>query len=219
MSYQRQSVLFVSGLDKNVNETMLYQLFTEFPISYLKIAKDHNTRESFGYAFVGFKSQVKAEEALNKLNYSKLARKTIRISWYNREQNNNRNATGANIFVKKIAKTVTSKEFHDYFSKFGNIVSARLVEDEEGDVVGYGFVLYDNPNAAQLAIREANNREFKGKTIYVGEFVKNKPKKPLQYNNVYVKNIPKVCMSLTFRVSQKMMLKTTSEPMEIWVLL
>jgi len=192
MSFPRQSILFVSGLDKSVNENMLYQLFTEFPISYLKIAKDHSSRDSFGYAFVGFKNQTKAEEALNKLNYSKLLKKTIRISWYNREPNNYRNLPEYNVFVKKIATTVTSKEFHDYFSRYGNIISARLVEDEDGDVVGYGFVLYDKPESATLAIREGNNSELKGKKLCVGQFLKNKPKKAPQYNNVYVKNIPKV---------------------------
>lgn len=192
MSYPRQSILFVSGLDKNVNESMLYQLFTDFPISYLKIAKDHSSRESFGYAFVGFKSQQKAEEALTKLNYSKLLKKTIRISWYNREQNNYRNQPDFNVFVKKIPKTVTCKEFHDFFSKFGDIISAKLVEDEEGEVIGYGFVLFNNSESAKLAIREANNKELKGKPLFVGPFVKNRPKKPPVFNNVYVKNIPRV---------------------------
>lgn len=64
MSYPRQSVLFVSGLDKSVNENMLYQLFNDYPISYIKIAKDHPTRESFGYAFVGFKSQQKGKKCI-----------------------------------------------------------------------------------------------------------------------------------------------------------
>ena len=60
MSLIRQSILFVNGLDKKVNENMLYQLFNEYSVSYIKIAKDHITRESFGYAFIGFKNKVKA---------------------------------------------------------------------------------------------------------------------------------------------------------------
>ncbi len=215
MSFPKQSILFVSGLDKSVNENMLSTLFTEFTISYLKIAKDHTTRESFGYAFVGFKNQQKAEEALNKLNYTKLQKKTIRISWYNREPNNYRNVPEYNVFVKKIAPTVTAKDFHEHFSKFGNIISARIVEDEEGDVVGYGFVLYDKPESAMLAIREGNNMEFHGKKLGVGQFLKNKPKKAPQYNNVYVKNIPKVTIkSFNRRIFHKKTLKTILENME-----
>jgi len=126
------------------------------------------------------------------LNYYKLNKRTLRISWYNREPNNYRVHSENNVFVKKIQKNVTSQEFHDYFSKFGNVVSARLVEDEEGENVGYGFVLYDNKQSAELAIRETNNKEWKGKNLYVGTFMKNRPKATPKYNNIYVKNIPLV---------------------------
>lgn len=65
MSYPRQSILFISNLDKAANETLLYQLFNEFPVSYIKIAKDHATRESYGYAFVGFKNHAKGIQIVN----------------------------------------------------------------------------------------------------------------------------------------------------------
>ena len=191
MSLQKQSILFINGLDKTVNENMLYQLFNDFSVSYIKIAKDHNTRESFGYAFIGFKNNAKAEEAIKKLNYSKLAKKTLRISWYNREPNNFRSKPDNNIFVKKIPKQVTAKEFDEYFRKFGNIVSAKLAEDEDGESMGYGFVLYDSPESATKAKEECNGKEWLGKKLFVDKFVKNRPKQPIKYNNIYVKNIPK----------------------------
>ena len=191
MSLQKQSILFINGLDKSVNENQLYQLFNEYSVSYIKIAKDHNTRESFGYAFIGFKNNAKAEEAIKKLNYSKLAKKTLRISWYNREPNNYRNKLENNIFVKKIPKEVTSKEFDEYFRKFGNIVSAKLAEDEEGESMGYGFVLYDSPEGAQKAIKECNEKEWRGKKLFVAQFQRNRPKQAPKYNNIYVRNIPK----------------------------
>ena len=191
MSLQKQSILFINGLDKSVNENMLYQLFNDYSVSYIKIAKDHNTRESFGYAFIGFKNNSKAEEAIRKLNYSKLAKKTLRISWYNREPNNYRNQLQNNIFVKKIPKEVTAKEFDEYFRKFGNIVSAKLAEDEEGESMGYGFVLYDSEEGAKKAIRECNGKEWNGKKLFVAQFQRNRPKQAPKYNNIYVRNIPK----------------------------
>ena len=97
-----------------------------------------------------------------------------------------------NVFVKKISPDVKPKEFHDFFSKYGNIVSAKLVEDEEGDSIGCGFVLYDSSESAKQAIKEANNFEWKGKKIFCGQFIKNKPKKAPQFNTVYVKNLAKV---------------------------
>ncbi len=191
MSLQKQSILFINGLDKTVNENMLYQLFNDYSVSYIKIAKDHNTRESFGYAFIGFKNNAKAEEAIKKLNYSKLAKKTLRISWFNREPGNFRSKIENNIFVKKIPKEVTAKEFDEYFRKFGNIVSAKLAEDEEGESMGYGFVLYDSEEDAKKAISECHGKEWKGKKLFVAQFQKNRPKQAPKYNNIYVRNIPK----------------------------
>ena len=191
MSHTRQSILFINGLDKSVNESMLYSLFNDYSISYIKIAKDHQTRESFGYAFVGFKNHAKAEEAIAKLNYSKLVKKTLRISWYNRDPNNYRQHPDYNIFVKKIDKKVTHQEFHDHFSQYGNIISAKLAEDEDGESMGYGFCLYDSADAAKKAIEGTNGVEWKGKKLVVCQFVKGREKKPVRYNNIYVKNIPK----------------------------
>ena len=191
MSLTRQSILFISGLDKKVNENMLYQLFNEYCVSYIKIAKDHITRESFGYAFIGFKNKVKAEQALQNLNYSRLCQKTLRISWYNREPNNFRNHPENNIFVKNIPKDLTPKEFDEYFSKFGNIISAKIAEDEEGESMGYGFVLYENEDNAKKAIAECHGKMLKNKKLFVCQFQKNRPRKPLRFNNLYVRNIPK----------------------------
>jgi polyadenylate-binding protein len=101
--------------------------------------------------------------------------------------------------VKKIQKSVTSQEFHELFSKYGSVVSARLVEDEDGENAGYGYVLYDNKDSAEMAIREGNDLEWKGKGIFVGTFIKNRPKKVPRYNNIYVKNIPLVIILLIFR--------------------
>ena len=192
MSLQKQSILFINGLDKTVNENMLYMLFNDYSVSYIKIAKDHETRESFGYAFIGFKSHKKAEEAIKKLNYSKLAKKTLRISWFNRDPENYRNKIENNIFVKRIPKDVSAKEFYEYFNKFGHIISAKLAEDEEGETMGFGFVLYDSVDGAKRAIKECNGKEWNGKKLYVSQFIKNRPRKEPKFNNIYVKNIPKV---------------------------
>ncbi len=131
-----------------------------------------------------------AEEAIKKLNYTKLGLKTIRISWYNRDNNNPKQNPSQNLFVKKLPKKLTHQEFHEKFSQYGNIISAKLQEDEEGELIGFGFVLYDSPEGVKKAIKEANNTEFHGKNIYVGEYIKNKPKSKKKFNNIYVKNIP-----------------------------
>ena len=45
--------------------------------------------------------------------------------------------------------------------------------------------------SAEKAIKETNGVEWKGKTIFSGHFIKNRPKKPIIFNNIYIRNIPK----------------------------
>jgi polyadenylate-binding protein len=152
---------------------------------------------------VGFKSISKAEEALTKLNYTKLGKKTLRISWFSREPINPRHSLNNNIFVKKFDLNTTHQEFHNYFAKFGNIISAKLEEDEDGEIKGYGFVLYDNEESAKQAITETNSTMWKGRRIYVGPFVKKRPKIESTFTTIYVKNIPKVFFDLIRLIQKK----------------
>lgn len=190
----KQYILFLSGLDKNVKEADLHKLFNEYPVSYIKIAKDHSTKESFGYAFIGIKnSSEKAEEALNKFNFEKIQgyKKTLRICWYNMDRSWAKNKEDVNIFIKKLSLRTTHKDLFNYYSQFGPIVSLKLAEDDEWESMGYGFVMFETPEAAEKAIKETHDKEFMGKSLWVGKFIKNKPKKAFEYNNLFVKNIPK----------------------------
>ncbi len=189
----KQYILFVSGLDKNVKEADLHKLFTEYPVSYIKIAKDHQTKESYGYAFIGIKNSAnKAEEAIDRFNYEKMPgyKKTIKVCWYNMDRTATKNKEDLNVFVKNIDKSVSHKEFHELYSQFGNITSLKISEDEEGESLGYGFVLYETSEDAQKAIEATNGMNLHGKALWAGKFIKNREKKPLQFNNLYVKNIP-----------------------------
>ena len=186
------AVLFVHGLDKRVDETMIYKLFTNYSVVYIKLAKEGKVGRSLGYAFVGFKNREKAEQALREVNYSRLMNKTVRLAWYDREIGNAREKPENNVFVKNIPRNVSCREFHEFFEKFGNIVSAKVAEDEEGDSLGYGYVLYYDKESAKKAIEECHGKPWKDSKmkLYVCQLEKKRPRKPLRFNNLYVRNIP-----------------------------
>ena len=187
------AVLFVHGLDKRVDETMIYKLFTNYSVVYIKLAKEGKVGRSLGYAFVGFKNREKAEQALREVNYSRLMNKTVRLAWYDREIGNAREKPENNVFVKNIPKNVSCKEFHEFFAQYGTIVSAKIAEDEEGDSLGYGFVLFYETESAKKAIEECHGKPWKNSKmkLYVCQLEKKRPRKPLRFNNLYVRNIPK----------------------------
>jgi len=72
-----------------------------------------------------------------------------------------------NLYVKNIDTEVTEEEFMDLFSKYGIVTSAAIQVDEEGKSKGFGFVNFEDHEAAQAATEGLNDTEVKGKKIFV----------------------------------------------------
>jgi len=77
--------------------------------------------------------------------------------------------------------------------RFGKILAAKIAEDPDGDSLGYGYVLYNEAECAKKAIEETNGKLWKDSDmkLYVCQFERKRPRKPLRFNNLYVRNIPK----------------------------
>ena len=130
-----------------------------------------------------------AESALKLLNYRKLHKKTLRAYWFNRNQPTIGKNPDFNVFIKNLSKSIIHAELENKLSSYGKIISAKIQEDEDGESLGFGFILYDNLVSVDLAIKDLNGTEWKGKKIHLGNYIKRKPKVN-KFNNVYVKNIP-----------------------------
>ena len=78
----------------------------------------------------------------------------------------------------------------EYDLNDGEIISARIIEGNNGESRGYGFVLYKEAECAAKAIKEANGKKLKDgtKNLIVCMFEKNRKKNPIKFNNIYVKN-------------------------------
>ncbi|CAM9615279.1 unnamed protein product [Discosporangium mesarthrocarpum] len=75
---------------------------------------------------------------------------------------------GCNLFVFHIPNTMTNDALFRLFSKFGNVISARImVEKTTGRSRGYGFVSYDNRDSAEKAIAQMNGYQIEHKRLKV----------------------------------------------------
>lgn len=69
----------------------------------------------------------------------------------------NKGPDGANLFIFHIPNHFTNLDMYQLFCPYGNLLSVRImVEKDSGRSRGFGFVSYDNPDAAALAIKELN---------------------------------------------------------------
>ena len=70
--------------------------------------------------------------------------------------------------VGNIAYDVTEEQIRQVFNKVGNVISFRLVHDRDtGKSKGFGFCEFNEPTAAELAIRNYNGYELAGRPLRV----------------------------------------------------
>ncbi|XP_065050360.1 polyadenylate-binding protein 2-like [Musa acuminata AAA Group] len=130
--------------------------------------------------------------ALEVLNFMPLNNKPIRILDSNRDPSMHRNGA-ANIFVKNLDKAICNGQLFDIFSAFGRIVSCTIAKDASGQSKGYGFVQFEQEEAAQNAINEINGMLLNDKPVFVGPFIRKKERQnsldKTKFSNVFVKNL------------------------------
>ncbi|XP_039591972.1 polyadenylate-binding protein 1-like [Polypterus senegalus] len=185
--------LYVGDLHHDVTEAMLYQKFSPAgPIMSIRVCRDIITRRSLGYAYVNFQQPADAECALDTMNYEVIKGRPIRIMWSQRDPGLRKSGVG-NIFIKNMDESIDNKALYDTFSAFGNILSCKVVCDENGSK-GYGFVHFETHEAANRAIDTMNGMLLNDRKVFVGHFKSRKEReaefgaKAMEFTNVYIKN-------------------------------
>ncbi|KAK1276178.1 Polyadenylate-binding protein 2 [Acorus gramineus] len=184
--------LYVGDLEPNVTDTQLCDLFAQMgQVVSVRVCRDVNTHRSLGYAYVNYNNTQDAARAMDVLNFTPLNGKPIRIMYSHRDPSA-RKSGAANIFIKNLDKSIDNKALHETFSAFGNILSCKVAFDHSGQSKGYGFVQFEQEEAAQNAIAKLNGMLLNDKQVFVGPFVRKQERdnatNKIKFNNVFVKN-------------------------------
>lgn len=153
----RRSNLLVKNIAKEVSAHGLWNMFRQFgDIRSCKLVVDY-LGNSKGFGYVSFYRVEDAERAKNQLNDKEVSGKMMKVTHleYGRKIEKRRN----NIYVKHIPKeNFSDQDLEKLFNPFGEIKSAVVLKDQNGGSKGFGFVCFSNPEDAEEAYKQMNNK-------------------------------------------------------------
>lgn len=165
--------IFIKNLDPAIDNKALHDTFSAFGnILSCKVAVDE-AGVSKGFGFVHYEEAESAQAAIENINGMLLNGREVFVGPHISKKDRTSKLEEVlnkftNVYVKNIDLEATEDEVKELFTPFGAITSFRLEVDAEGKSKGFAFVNYEEHNAAVKAVEELNDKEFKGKNLYVG---------------------------------------------------
>ncbi|KAF2348028.1 hypothetical protein FHG87_021217, partial [Trinorchestia longiramus] len=166
--------VFIKNLDKSIDNKAMYDTFSAFGnILSCKVANDESGN-SKGYGFVHFETEEAARSAISKVNGMLLNSKKVYVGKFipraEREKELGEKAKMfTNVYVKNFGDDYTDEKLCEAFSRFGKITSHKVITGEDGKSKGFGFVAFEDPDAAEQAVNQMHNHDIgNNKQLYVG---------------------------------------------------
>ncbi|KAK9696157.1 Protein phosphatase PP2A regulatory subunit B [Basidiobolus ranarum] len=190
--------IFIKNLDASIDNKALHDTFSAFGnILSCKVVTEEGM--SKGYGFVHFETYEAAENAIEHVNGMLLNDKKVFVGHHiPRKERNSKveemKSQFTNVYVKNLDTSISLNELREMFGKFGEITSAVLSTDENGNPTGFGFVNFEEHEAALAAVEALNDTDIKGKRLFVGRAQKKAEREEelkRQYENAKIEKMSK----------------------------
>ena len=146
--------LIVNYLPQTFSYDEFKSLFSRYgELESCKLVFDKFTGQSLCYGFVNFVNIEDADRAYKELNGVNIQNKQIKVSF---ARPSCESIKGANLYVSGLPKAWTTTEFNQYFSQCGKIITSRILNNQNGQNKGVGFIRFDQRFEAEFAIQKLN---------------------------------------------------------------
>ena len=192
-----KNILYISDLPPNTIETDLQLFLQKYKESIIRITIINHSNPLYPnknlHAKVAFKDSETANNARIEMNLRKLKGHAIRLMW-DEKDNSIRYNSSTNLFIKNIPFNIQPREVYEYFMKFGDISSCKLIEDIYGNHLGYGYITYYDPESSSNAIKNCDGKSIWNNQIIEVKYFKKKNERMStlgpQISKIYLTNLP-----------------------------
>eukprot|EP00615_Pteridomonas_danica_P006880 CAMPEP_0114329234 /NCGR_PEP_ID=MMETSP0101-20121206/947_1 /TAXON_ID=38822 ORGANISM="Pteridomonas danica, Strain PT" /NCGR_SAMPLE_ID=MMETSP0101 /ASSEMBLY_ACC=CAM_ASM_000211 /LENGTH=217 /DNA_ID=CAMNT_0001458841 /DNA_START=369 /DNA_END=1018 /DNA_ORIENTATION=+ len=144
-----------------------------------RVVLDRDTGRSRGFGFVTYNDPLDAEDAIKKFDDTEFMGRQIFVqsSKPREEQQGGKGGKGGGVsadgklFCGGLSYDTTDESLNAAFSRYGKVLSAKVVVEREDPTRsrGFGFVEFENPADATDALNGLNGADLDGRNIRVDE--------------------------------------------------
>ena len=156
--------VFIKNLDKDIDHKALHDTFSAFgDILSAKVAVDA-AGQSKGYGFVHFEKAEAAEAAIEKVNGMLLEGRKVFVGHFVKRDSrpDGGEAKFTNVFLKNLPEGTDEEALLKMCSAFGKVTSHVLTTDDDGKPKGFGFVNFEDADAAAACVAALNGKPAEG---------------------------------------------------------
>mmetsp|Transcript_51040 Transcript_51040/g.118923 ORF Transcript_51040/g.118923 Transcript_51040/m.118923 type:complete len:617 (+) Transcript_51040:75-1925(+) len=144
--------IYVSNLDKNIDNKALYDTFSLFGnILSCKVASDPEGK-SFGYGFVHYESEDAARQAIERVNGMLIGDQKVQVCLFQKRDREAKKENYTNLYVKCFPADWDEEKLKELFSRCGPVQAAAVRKDDRGRT--FAFVNFENTEDAQKCVAE-----------------------------------------------------------------
>ncbi|KAL7667580.1 hypothetical protein ACOME3_010603 [Neoechinorhynchus agilis] len=143
--------LYIKGLPKEFDDAELARLCQGAGrIRSLKAILDKDTNKCKGYGFVDFETPEAADFAMQRIN---------RLTNFHAQKAKQQEQDPTNLYFANLSPTVTEVILESVLSRYGNVISTRILRDNGSRSKGVGFARMETRDICEQVIQELNGKQ------------------------------------------------------------
>uniref|UniRef100_U5ESB6 Protein alan shepard n=1 Tax=Corethrella appendiculata TaxID=1370023 RepID=U5ESB6_9DIPT len=156
--------LYIRGLQQGTTDKDLINMCAQYgTIISTKAILDKTTNKCKGYGFVDFESSACAEGAVKGLQAKGVQAQMAKVGiWVLHRPAIQQEQDPTNLYIANLPLTFKETDVENLLSKYGQVISTRILRDQQGQSKGVGFARMESREKCEQIIQIFNGTQLQG---------------------------------------------------------